>query len=134
MLFNLFVEDTYSLLLLFPDILEKPIQIIATIAEYFDFDLDEDQIQAVHIETQKLAINRRNEQRRRDAISTLDVKMIDGGLDVLNKEVTSAPSVDNQWRYNELTEDQYADATGRLLPRLLKMNFSTSKIPSWVQK
>ena len=131
LLFDLFSGDKYSLLLAYSDIMDDAIGMTAKISKYLDFGLTDEEIRAVHLNTQKLAIERRNEQRRRMAHSTLDAEKIDAGFESMKGEATSAPKIDNPWRYSALNEDQYAEATHRLRPWLLKMNFSLSPIPPW---
>ena len=130
---NLFFSDGYSLLLPFSDVMDDPIGMTAKIAKYLDFDLAEDKILKIHMKTQKLAIERRNEQRRRTAHSPSDIEVIDRGFKIMNGEATTTPRIDNPWRYSALTENQYAEATKRLIPWLLKMNFPTSTVPPWKQ-
>ena len=131
LLFNLFAADQYSLLLPFPETLKDPLGTTAKIADYLDYDLSREQIEKVHLKTQRLAIDRRNEQRRKSAYSALDIEIIDHGLEVLEGEPTDAPAVNNPWRYSALNKNQYADATKRLLNWLIKMNFPTSPVPRW---
>ena len=131
--FDLFAMDSHSLLLQFSDILNKPLAITSTIANYLGFDLTHEEIYAVHQRTEQEAIERRNQQRRDNAHSKSDIETIDNGLGILKCEPNSAPKVDNPWRYSSLNENQYADATKRLKRWLIKMNFSTSPVPTWKQ-
>jgi hypothetical protein len=132
-LFDQFCDDGHSLIIAYSNILSNPIGVTASIAAYLEIKLNEDGINKVHQETERLAIERRNEQRRQTAFTASDIAAIDGGLEVLHGDVASSPNIDNPWRYGELTEDQYADATHRLQPWLSKMNFSSSPIPPWKQ-
>jgi len=52
----------------------------------------------VHLKTQRLAIDRRNEQRRKSAYSSKDMKIIDQGLQTLYGKPTDAPNIKNPWR------------------------------------
>ena len=131
--FDLFAMDSHSLLLQFSDILNKPLAITSTIANYLGFDLTHEEIYAVHQRTEQEAIERRNQQRRDNVHSKSDIETIDNGLGILKCEPNSAPKVDNPWRYSSLNENQYADATKRLKRWLIKMNFSTSPVPTWKQ-
>jgi len=131
LLFDLFSADEHSLLLPFSETLNDPIGTTAKIATYLDFNLTKKQIVGVHFKTQKLSIDRRNEQRRKIAYTSSDIKIIDRGLDTLHGGPTDVPKVDNPWRYSALEINQFSDATKRLRKWLIKMGFSTSPIPPW---
>ena len=130
-LYDQFYGDGRSLILKFSQILNDPAGTTASIANYLKINLNDTEIYDVHKETEILAIERRNEQRRRSAYSSSDIEAIDGGLGVLQKNDVSLPKVDNPWRYSELSKDDYADATHQLQPWLSKMKFSTSPVPPW---
>ena len=134
MAFELFSADNNSLLLPFSETINDPIGTTAKIAAYLDFNLKEDQIENVHLKTQRLAIDRRNYQRRKSAKSSQDMEIIDQGLETLYGKPTDAPNIKNPWRYSSLDKTQYADATKRLRNWLLKMNFSTSPIAPWLDQ
>ncbi len=131
LLFDLFAADQYSLLLPFPETLKDPLGTTAKIADYLDYDLSREQIEIVHLKTQKLAIDRRNVQRRISAHSASDIEIIDQGLEILKGKPSDAPGVNNPWRYSALNKNQYADATKKLRNWLIKMNFPTSPVPPW---
>ena len=75
--------------------------------------------------------NIRNEQHRKTAYTSSDIKIIDRGLETLHGGPTDVPKVDNPWRYSALEINQFSDATKRLRKWLIKMGFSTSPIPPW---
>ena len=131
LLFDLFAADQYSLLLPFSESLKDPLGTTAKIADYLDYDLSREQIEIVHLKTQKLAIDRRNVQRRISARSASDIEIIDQGLEILKGKPSDAPGVNNPWRYSALNKNQYADATKKLRNWLIKMNFPTSPVPPW---
>jgi len=131
MTFELFSVDNNSLILPYSETINDPIGTTAKIANYLDFDLTEEQIENVHLKTQRLAIDRRNEQRRKSAYSSKDMKIIDQGLQTLYGKPTDAPNIKNPWRYSSLNKTQYADATKKLRNWLLKMNYSISPIAPW---
>ncbi len=130
--FDLFYGDGVSLVLKFSEILTDPLGMTRKIADYLGFDLSDKEVRAIHMETERSAIERRNQQRRSTAFSPEDEKAIDRGLNFHPGLSQSAPKVDNPWRYSSLTVDQYADATERLSLWLVKMNFSTSPVPPWL--
>jgi hypothetical protein len=131
LLFDLFSEDRSSLLLPFPETINDPVGTTAKIARYLDFDLTDLQIENVHSETERLANNRRKNQRRSSAHSTSDVKIIIRNFKNLKGYPDDPPRIDNPWRYSTLNELEYADATKRLRNWLTKMGFSTSPVPPW---
>ena len=131
MMFELFSVDNNSLLLPYSETINDPIGTTAKIANYLDFDLTEDQIENVYLKTQRLAIDRRNDQRRKSAKSSKDMKIIDQGLQTLYGKPTDAPNIKNPWRYSSLNKTQYADATKKLRIWLLKMNYLISPIAPW---
>ena len=130
-LFDKFLEDGNSLILAYSNILKKPLAVTAAISEYLEIELTSAELTAINAETQRLAIQRRNEQRRKSATNPDDVKVIDQGLETLHGRTSDAPDVINPWRYSALTETDYIDATRRLRPWLKKMNYSTLEIPPW---
>jgi hypothetical protein len=75
-LFDLFHDDGHSLILTFSEILKYSVATIATIAGYLDININNNEIQSVHMETEELAIERRNEQRRRTAYSQADLNKV----------------------------------------------------------
>ena len=83
MMFELFSADNNSLILPYSETINDPIGTTAKIANYLDFDLTEDQIENVYLKTQRLAIDRRNDQRRKSAKSSKDMKIIDQALQTL---------------------------------------------------
>jgi hypothetical protein len=129
--FELFLVDNNSLLLPYSETINDPISATTKIANYLDFDLTEDQINDVHLKTHRLAIDRRNDQRRKSAKSSKDIKIIDQGLQTLYGKPTDAPNIKNPWRYSSLNKTQCADATKKLRIWLLKMNYSISPIAPW---
>ena len=131
MMFELFSVDNNSLILPYSETINDPIGTTAKIANYLDFDLTEEQIEKVHLKTQRLAIDRRNEQRRKSAYSSKDMKIIDQSLQTLYGKPTDAPNIKNPWRYSSLNKTQYADATKKLRIWLLKINYSMSPIAPW---
>ena len=131
MTFDLFSAANNSLLLPFSETVNDPISATTKIANYLNFDLTEDQFNNVHLKTQRLAIDRRNYQRRKSAKSSKDIKIIDQGLETLYGKPTDAPNIKNPWRYSSLNQSQYADATKKLRVWLQKMNFSISPIAPW---
>ncbi len=93
--FELFCGDNNSLLLPFSETINDPISATTKIANYLNFDLTEDQINDVHLKTQRLAIDRRNDQRRNSAKSSKDIKILDQGLETLYGKPTDAPNIKN---------------------------------------
>jgi hypothetical protein len=129
--YDRFAKDGHSLVLTYAEIVDDPVAVTARIADYLEVETTADENYEIHLVTERLAIERRNEQRRESAVSPGDVVTIDQGLEVLEGELMDEPSVDNPWRYSALTEDQYKNATQRLGPWLKKMNFSKSETPPW---
>jgi hypothetical protein len=129
--YDRFSNDGHSLILTYADIVDNPVAVTMRISDYLEMEITVDEIHNIHLVTERLAIKRRNEQRRKTAVNLDDVEAIDQGLEVLLGEIKDAPSVYNPWRYNALTEEQYMNATQRLRPWLEKMNYSTSATPPW---
>ena len=73
--FEPFSVDNNSLLLPYSETINDPISATTKITNYLDFDLTEDQINDVHLKTHRLAIDRRNDQRRKSAKSSKDIKL-----------------------------------------------------------
>ena len=129
--FEPFSVDNNSLLLPYSETINDPTSATTKIANYLDFDLTEDQIENVYLKTQRLGIDRRNDQRRKSAKSSKDMKIIDQALQTLYGKPTDAPNIKNPWRYSSLNKTQYADATKKLRNWLLKMNYLISPIAPW---
>ena len=53
------------------------------------------QINDVHLKTQRLAIDRRNDQRRKSAKSSKDIEIIYQGVQTLYGKPTDAPNIKN---------------------------------------